>query len=129
MANALWGVTALLAAALFGFALAGSLAVALIAYWLIAVARNVIGPLYMAWVNQRLDSGVRATVLSMSSQVDAIGQIAGGPGVGLVGSLVSVRAALLASASILSPALLIFPRAIRLNRDRLPVMLEAPADD
>jgi DHA3 family tetracycline resistance protein-like MFS transporter len=103
--------------------------VALIAYWLIAVARNVIGPLYMAWVNQRLDSGVRATVLSMSSQVDAIGQIAGGPGVGLVGSLVSVRAALLASASILSPALLIFPRAIRLNRDRLPVMLEAPADD
>jgi hypothetical protein len=30
------------------------------------------------WVNQRLDTGICATVISMSSQVDAIGQIVRG---------------------------------------------------
>jgi hypothetical protein len=39
----------------------------------------------------------------MSSQVDAIGQVAGGPAVGLVGSWLSVQAALVASALTLSP--------------------------
>jgi DHA3 family tetracycline resistance protein-like MFS transporter len=100
---------------LFSFALANRLWVAVIATWLISMARNVIGPLYTAWVNQRLDSRVRATVISMSSQVDAIGQVAGGPVVGLIGSRLSVQAALLASGLILSPVLLLYPRAIRLT--------------
>jgi len=56
---------------------------------------------------------VRATVISMSSQVDAIGQIAGGPAVGLIGSLVSVRAALLTSGVILTPVLALYRFAIR----------------
>ena len=41
-------------------------------------AAEVIAPLYTAWVNQRLNSQVRATILSMSSQVDACGQSRGG---------------------------------------------------
>ena len=49
-------------------------------------ARSVIGPVYTTWVNQSLDSRVRATVISMSSQVDAIGQIGGGPLVGVIGT-------------------------------------------
>jgi len=85
----------------------------MLAYWLVYVTRNVIGPLYTAWVNQRLDSQVRATVISMSSQVDAIGQIAGGPAVGLIGNLVSVRAALLTSGVILTPVLVLYRFAIR----------------
>ena len=52
-------------------------------------------------------------MLSMSSQVDAIGQIAGGLVVGLIGSLVSVRAALLASGVILTPVLALYRIAIR----------------
>jgi DHA3 family tetracycline resistance protein-like MFS transporter len=51
---------------------------------------------------------VRATVLSMSSQVDAIGQVAGGPAVGLIGNLISVRAALLTSSIILMPVLALY---------------------
>jgi DHA3 family tetracycline resistance protein-like MFS transporter len=70
----------------------------------------------MAWVNQRLDSQVRATVISMSSQVDALGQIIGGPIVGAIGTLVSLRAALLSSAAILSPVLILFSRARKLSR-------------
>jgi MFS transporter, DHA3 family, tetracycline resistance protein len=115
IARALFAISALLVAGLYVFSLAGVFIVALLAYWLIDVTRNVIGPLYSAWVNQRLDSHVRATVLSMSSQVDAIGQITGGPIVGLVGSWLSVRAALLASSLILTPVLALYARLMRQN--------------
>lgn len=61
------------------------------------MTRNVIGPVYTAWVNQRLDPAVRATVLLLTSKVVAIGQIAGGPLVGWIGSAVSVHAAMVTS--------------------------------
>jgi hypothetical protein len=51
---------------------------------LACVDGDYIDPLYTAWISQRIDSSVRATVLSLSSQVDAFGQIMGGPGVGWV---------------------------------------------
>lgn len=110
VARSLMGITALLVVALFTFALARVFALAVLAYWLVSIARNVIGPIYTAWVNQRLDSGVRATVLSMSSQVDAIGQIAGGPLVGWIGSALSVRSALVTSSLILTPILGLYAR-------------------
>jgi MFS transporter, DHA3 family, tetracycline resistance protein len=112
IARALMAISAVLIAALFGFALARTLGLVLACYWTISMTRSVMGPIYDAWVNQRLDSSVRATVISMSSQVDAIGQITGGPVVGLIGSWFSVRAALVASAVILSPVLVLFRRAI-----------------
>jgi DHA3 family tetracycline resistance protein-like MFS transporter len=70
--------------------------------------RNLNGPLYTAWVNQRLDSQVRATVISMSSLVDALGQIVAGPLVGLLAVETSLQNGLLASAVLLAPVLLIF---------------------
>ena len=54
-----------------------------------------------------LPPGVRATVLSMLGQAEAFGEVCGGPLLGLVGSLRSVRAALLGAALVLLPA---FPR-------------------
>ena len=106
-------ITILLIVGLFAFALSKSLFLVAVAYILVYIARNVIGPIYIAWVNQRLDSKVRATVISMSSQADAVGQIAGGPVVGLIGSLVSVQAALLTSSVILTPMLALYQFAIR----------------
>ena len=47
----------------------------------------------------------------MSSQMNAVGQIAGGPAIGVVGNSFSVRAALLISAVILSPVLPLLSRA------------------
>jgi hypothetical protein len=55
-------------------------------------------------MNRNLDSGVRATVLSFDGQMNAIGQVVGGPALGAVGNAVSVRAALLGSALTLLPA-------------------------
>jgi predicted MFS family arabinose efflux permease len=95
------------------FAWADSFVVALAAYWIFATMRGTNGPLYTAWVNQKLDSRVRATVISMSSQVDALGQTLGGPVIGVIGSALSIRAALTASALILSPSLAVLGRTIR----------------
>jgi DHA3 family tetracycline resistance protein-like MFS transporter len=73
----------------------------------------LIGPIYTGWVNQRLEANVWATVISMSCQMDAIGQIAGGPVVGLIGNWLSVRAALLTSTLILTPVLALYRLAMR----------------
>jgi DHA3 family tetracycline resistance protein-like MFS transporter len=96
---------------MIGFALSPYLLLALVLYLVIAALRNVSTPLQTAWINQKLDSRVRATVHSMFGQVDAIGQIAGGPGVGLVANLVSVAAAISTSGLLLVPALFLIGRA------------------
>ena len=83
--------TLLVVGGLAVFAFGSSFPLMLASLWLISLARNVIGPLYNTWMNQRLDSSVRATVISMGSQVDAVGQIAGGPVVGLIGSGICAR--------------------------------------
>jgi hypothetical protein len=49
---------------------------------------------------------------SVNSQVDAVGQIGGGPVVGAIGNR-SIRAALVVSALILSPVLPLYATAIR----------------
>lgn len=72
-------------------------------------------PLYRTWINQDLDPKVRATIISMSGQTDVLGQIAGGPMVGLIGRDWGIRAALVASAVLLSPVLLLYARVLRRN--------------
>jgi DHA3 family tetracycline resistance protein-like MFS transporter len=111
--RAMFAITALMVATLIGFALSFNLALAIAAFWTFSLLRQTTHPLYTAWVNQRLDPQVRATVISMSSQVDALGQIAGGPVVGAIGTALSLRVALTASATMLSPVLLLFSRAAR----------------
>lgn len=107
----------LLAAALV-FALAGSFWLALAAYFGIRTARGIAGPLFDAWLNQSIeDSSVRATVLSITSQSDAIGQVAGGPALGGIGTVFSIRAALAAGAAALGPSLWLYGRAVRSRGD------------
>ena len=108
--------SAILVASLIGFGLTSSFVPALLLIWIIAIVRSLNDPLYTTWVNQRLDSSVRATVLSMSSQMDAIGQIITGPFVGLVGKFVSVQAALSLTGIILSPVLWLIRRVIHQER-------------
>jgi MFS transporter, DHA3 family, tetracycline resistance protein len=93
------------------FGLAGNFALALAAYWSTSMLREVNDPIYTAWLAQNIDARVRATVISLSGQLDAIGQIAGGPIIGVIGTLVSIRAALVSTAALLSPTLLLFVRA------------------
>jgi MFS transporter, DHA3 family, tetracycline resistance protein len=114
VARASFLFSALLVASLLGFALAGSFVVAVVASLAIGILRTLIGPIQATWINQHVDSNVRATVISMSGQVDAFGQIAGGPIVGVIGNI-SIRAALVASGLILSPVLFLYARATRMG--------------
>ena len=105
-------VVQLAAALLFG--LAGGVAVALSSYWLYRLTRGLVQPLYMGWLNRNIDdSSVRATVISMTGQADAVGQTAGGPVLGAIGNAWGIPAALLAGAAVLTPALALYARAIR----------------
>ena len=95
------------------FTLGESFALILIGFWLTQAARQVRNPLMEAWINQYVESDVRATVLSIQGQADAFGQIAGGPVVGAVGLFSSVRMAISFSAVMLLPILLVFRRTLR----------------
>ncbi|HEY5901560.1 MAG TPA: MFS transporter [Anaerolineales bacterium] len=106
-------VTAIISIALLGFALSPSLTLSVGLYLVIYVMRNTAGPLQTAWINRNLDSKVRATIHSMFGQVDAVGQIAGGPAVGLIARFVSVAAAITTSGLLLAPALLLVRQASR----------------
>ena len=117
IARALLLDAALIVVALVGFGLTRDFWIALLLYWLIGTLRSIIGPLYATWFNLRIDDPqVRATMFSISSQVDAIGQIGGGPGVGVIGNA-SIRAALVVSALLLSPVLPLYGFAMRRGRE------------
>lgn len=100
--------------AVIGFGLAPSFGAALMAYWIAHVLRSIQYPVANTWLNQHLPSHVRATVLSMAGQADALGQVAGGPIVGVIG-LRSLRAALVFAGMILSPALVLYSRGLKLE--------------
>jgi MFS transporter, DHA3 family, tetracycline resistance protein len=96
------------------FAVAGSFALALAARWLLGLGRTLVFPVYATWLNRSItDSSVRATVNSIASQADAIGETAGGPVVGAIGNVVSLPAALVASSLFYVPLLGLYGRAAR----------------
>jgi DHA3 family tetracycline resistance protein-like MFS transporter len=91
-------------------ALGGVLAAA--AGWLVAgLLRAAAAPLLDTWLVAATEPATRATALSAIAQADAAGQILGGPPVGLVGSRVSVPAALLLTGVLAAPSVELFRRA------------------
>lgn len=120
------------AAAVVAFALTGSFPMAAICLLLRGSINALLYPLYNAWLVQNTASRVRATLLSMTSQVNAIGQIAGGPVVGWIGSAFSLRAALVTAGLLLTPISGLYARAIRrgtLTSDVDEVGIPQPVSD
>lgn len=95
---------------------------ALPAYAGIMVIRELHDPFYRTWVNQKLEPSTRATVLSLSGQLDAVGQIIGGPLIGATAKYASKRTGLIFSTLLLTPALWIITRKkIRDDADQIHV--------
>ena len=117
--HALYGINALGVVSLLIFALAGNFFLAVGASLLFSVFRTVNEPVYTTWLTQNIDAKVRATVISMRGQVDALGQIIGGPPIGYIGTAFSIRAALVAVSAILSPVLLLYAYAARKTGGRV----------
>ena len=125
--RAMFLVTGLITVAIAGFAFSPTLALAVLSMLTVNILRGLSGPLQSTWINQKLDSKVRATIHSMFGQVDAIGQITSGPTVGLIANALSVKLAVALSGLLLSPALFFVRRANSESVSELEVT-PAPAD-
>ncbi|MGE6226030.1 MFS transporter [Paenibacillus chitinolyticus] len=106
-------LTALRIAAVLSFAFSPNFGWALVSLLAVGVIGTVSAPLFETWLNLNIESRARATVLSMMSQSDALGQTAGGPFVGWIGNRLSVRASLTTAAVLLLPILFVFGRVLR----------------
>jgi hypothetical protein len=102
-----------LAIGVAGVGLATNFRLAVLAYLVATICRTTGGPIYTAWINQSLEPRSRATVLSIASQTDALGQITGGPALGWVGNTVSLRTAIAAASALLLPTLPLFARTLQ----------------
>jgi MFS transporter, DHA3 family, tetracycline resistance protein len=92
------------AAGVAGMAISHVFVLAVTAYLAVVAMRPVFSPLVTGWVVARVHSGVRATALSATEMFDSGGQIVGGPVIGAIGVLTTIRVALLAGAVALAPA-------------------------
>jgi DHA3 family tetracycline resistance protein-like MFS transporter len=122
--RAMFVINVLTVGSLLAFSLAGNFFLAVLAYWGVSIFRSVNRPVFTTWLTVNVDSRVRATVISMGGQVDALGQIAGGPPVGYIGTVVSLRAALTAVSGILSPVLLLYAIAARKVKGKVVIPVE-----
>ncbi len=85
-------------------------------YWTAAVSfylRQLVPPIVNAWINRHIPSAVRATVLSVMSQADAAGQIAGGPIFGAIASARSTGVAMIAAGLAVLPGIPLLVRALQ----------------
>jgi hypothetical protein len=109
-ARLLAGLSAVDIAALVVFALCGHLWLAFAMTWVRRVIATISEPVQTAWLNRGLPPAVRATVLSMTGQANSVGQAAGGPVFGVVGTTGSLAAALVGSAALLTPIVALYGR-------------------
>ena len=126
--STLFTLTAMEMVAMLVFALTGSTWLAIAALLGVFFARDLAGPLYTIWLNEQIrDSSVRATVLSIAGQANAIGQAGGGPVLGAIGNVWGIRAALATGSLVIAPALCLYGRAIA-HDGREPELDELPAE-
>jgi hypothetical protein len=104
------GLSALDIAALVVFAVCGHLWLAFAMTWARRVIATISEPVQTAWLNRSLQPAVRATVISMTGQANSVGQAAGGPVFGVIGTAVSLTAALVGSAGLLTPVVALYGR-------------------
>jgi DHA3 family tetracycline resistance protein-like MFS transporter len=104
----------LIVAGLVVFGLAPNFVIAVGSIWMVFSLRRTGAPLYSAWLNKGLKSEIRATVLSMRGQLDAIGQLIGGPIIGIIALQAGLRAGMIGVGLMLFPAVVLYGQALRL---------------
>jgi len=108
-------------ASVIGFALAEQFALALFAFFLFTTARGPNSSLQQVWMNQHLDSNVRATLFSLRGQVNALAQIIGGPLLGLIATGINSRVAMVVAGIVLAPTLLLYAWSLRDSKVVVPM--------
>ncbi len=129
VARLLSSIYGIISFGLFLFAWTNNFYLAITATLLIDTMRSLTEPLIDTWINKYIESKVRATMLSMTSQLDALGQIFGGPFVGFIGNLRSIKAALTTSAIMILPAVPLYERTVHQSRQEVDSVILAEGDN
>jgi DHA3 family tetracycline resistance protein-like MFS transporter len=116
----LLALTAVEAAGLAAFGAATGFGPAVVAFLGYDAARGLRDPLYDAWVVPMIEPRVRATVLSTIGQADAVGETLGGPAIGLIATLATPGAAIVAAGAALVPAIALLANLLPGRRGRAP---------
>jgi predicted MFS family arabinose efflux permease len=117
-ARALSVLYALFVVTMIVMGLALSFWMALAAFWAMVLVTSANRPIYEVWLNQNVKSEVRATLLSMSSQIAALGGMLGGVALGALANAFTTRSAMVAIGLVVVPALALFARAGRRGAHR-----------
>jgi DHA3 family tetracycline resistance protein-like MFS transporter len=113
VARTMFVLTALTGVGVIAFGLLTEFALGLAVLLAVWPARNLYSPLYDMWVNHHAESSVRATVISMSSQAGAFGEIIGGPIFGVIATLTSVGSSLTIAGGVLIVGLGLYLKEMR----------------
>jgi len=90
---------------ILSFAFSSNFLLAVITYLMASTLRKIHYPLISIMTNERLESRGRATALSMFGQLDAIGQIAGGPIIGTIALYTTIASGITSSVIFILPIL------------------------
>ncbi|MFA6376165.1 MAG: MFS transporter [Candidatus Paceibacterota bacterium] len=111
--KALFIANILLVVSVIGFGVASGFAAAVTMYWLAAAFREIREPLYNSWANQNTTSNLRATIFSMCSQANALGQVIGGPILGVIAVAFAIKTSIVAAGLVLVPTLFFYAYSIK----------------
>ncbi len=90
------------------FALTRNFTLMLTAYLSINMVRTINEPIYNAWLNTHIDDNARATVLSVNGQLNSLGQILGGPIIGIIATKISVSIGIACTSFLLTPVIALY---------------------
>lgn len=90
------------------FALTKDFNLMLIAYLTTNMFRTINEPIFNSWLNNHIDDNSRATVLSVNGQINSLGQIIGGPIIGIIASKISISIGIACTALMLTPIIIIY---------------------
>ena len=90
------------------FALTRNFSLMLIAYLATNTFRIINEPIFSAWLNGHIDDNSRATVLSINGQMNSLGQILGGPIIGIIATNISVSIGIVCTSLLVAPVLVLY---------------------
>ena len=98
------------------FALTRNFSLMLIAYLATNTFRIINEPIFSAWLNGHIDDNSRATVLSINGQMNSLGQILGGPIIGIIATNISVSIGIVCTSLLVTPVLVLYIVAMIMDK-------------
>ncbi len=98
------------------FALTKNFSLMLIAYLATNTFRIINEPIFSAWLNGHIDDNSRATVLSINGQMNSLGQILGGPIIGIIATNISVSMGIACTSLLVTPVLVLYIVAMIMDK-------------